>query len=131
MVKFDQSITLQDPRPCFGPNPYLAALGIVLLELSERKSFRQWKQEKGYYADLDNVIEKAQVASEWFDEAYSNMSEEYSCVVQHCLSSVFIPVHTKKTLADEGFREAVFRDIVYRLEREYTIFTTHIKQSVF
>ena len=55
------------------------------------------------------------------------MSEEYACAVQHCLSSVFIPVQLKKTLAEEGFREAVFRDIVHRLEREYSVFTTHIR----
>lgn len=127
MVESCQSITSADTKRSFGPNPYLVALGIILLELSERKSFSLWIQEKGHYEFSDNVIEKAQIASEWLDEAYGNMSEEYACAVQHCLSSVFIPVQPRKTLEDEGFREAVFRDIVHRLEREYSIFITPIK----
>ena len=126
MLQSNMETTPPDPKPAFGLNPYLLALGIILIELSERKSFSQWIQENGSREVSDNVLEKAQIGWEWFDEAYGNMSEEYACAVQHCLSCVFIPVQHKKTLADEGFREAVFRDVVHRLEREYSVFVTPV-----
>jgi len=125
VVQSNQSLTTPEPRPAFGPNPYLLSLGIVLLELSERKPFSQWIQEMGYSEVSDNVLEKARIAWEWFDAAYGNMSEEYARAVEHCLSSVFVALQHKKTLTDEGFRDAVFRDIVQRLEREYSRFVTH------
>jgi len=126
MVQSNEPVISPEARSAFGPNPYLLALGIILLELSERKSFSQWIEEKGYSEVSDNVLEKAQIAWEWFDAAYGNMSGEYARAVEHCLSSVFVDLQHKKTLTDEGFRDAVFRDIVQRLEREYSRFVTPV-----
>jgi hypothetical protein len=129
MIKFGKSPTPPDSQTSFVLNPYLVSLGIILLELSERKSFLEWISRRGDTSLPDNVMGKAIVAWEWFEEAYWNMSEEYAIAVQHCLKSSFTPVQPKRVLADEGFREAVYRDIVHRLQREYFIFTNPIKVS--
>lgn len=118
--------TSQDNHANFGLNPYLVELGIVLLELSERKLFCEWTKDNNTASLPDNVMEKAALAWEWFMQIYENMSTEYAIVVQLCLKSSFIPVQPTNTLADPAFRQAVYRDIVYRLERLYFIFINPI-----
>lgn len=111
-------------------NPYLVHLGIILLELSERKSFHEWINSRINTVVPETVISKAMAALEWFqEEAYWNMSEEYAIVVQHCLKSSFIPVQPNLSLVDEGFRDVVYRDIVHRLEKEYFTVMTPLKIS--
>jgi len=121
MVNFDKSYQSISTQSSFGLNPYLVALGIILLELSERKSFIE--RINGNEDITDNVIAKAIVAFDWFEEVRGDMSANYATVVHHCLKSSFIPVPAKMSLANEGFRGAVYRDIVQRLEAEYDTFT--------
>jgi hypothetical protein len=128
-IQLGESTAAQDDQVSFVLNPYLVSLGIILLELSERKSFHEWLRGRQDPGLPDNITGKAIIAWDWFDEAYWNMSEEYAIAVQHCLKSSFIPVQAKKTLSDEGFREAVYRDIVSRLQREYIISTTPLGVS--
>lgn len=125
----DSSHSMANTAHSFAFNPYLVALGIILLELSERKSFLEWTHENGIECDSDDVIDKAMAAFKWFGQSYGNMSEDYAIAVQHCLNSSFTPVQPNTTLADPGFRHAVYRDIVQRLEKEYFKFTTHIRVS--
>jgi hypothetical protein len=127
IIQLGDSTAAQDGQVRFVLNPYLVSLGIILLELSERKSFHEWLKGRQNTTLPDNVIGKATIAWDWFDEACWNMSEEYAIAVQYCLKSSFIPVQATKTLSDEGFREAVYRDIVSRLQREYIASTTPLR----
>jgi hypothetical protein len=105
-------------------NPYLVALGIILLELSERKSFSEWIDGRD---DIQlHVVDEARVGLFWLldDGAYENMSEDYAQVVQQCLTCSFTPVQPRRMLTDEEFREVAYRDIVRRLEMEWFTVTT-------
>lgn len=125
-------IRLGKPKTTLGEtqtflNPYLVALGIILLELSERKSFSEWVDGRDdIQLQSHDVVDKARAGLVWLleDGAYENMSEDYAQVVQQCLTCCFTPVQPRRTLTEEKFREVVYRDIVRRLEMEWVTVTT-------
>ena len=126
--KLGRSPPLYHPQVKMGVHPYLLPLGIILLELSERKSFSHWVNTR--YPDLpDNLTDKAKAAWEWYEEeASGNMSPQYATAVKNCLNSSYMGPFTpqKMTLMEEGFRDAVYREVVRRLEIAYIEFTKPI-----
>ena len=85
--------------------------------MSERKSF--FEHINGNDDITETVIGNAIAAFDWFEEVCGDMSANYATVVHHRVKSSFIPVSGKMSLAYERFREAVYGDIVQRLEAEY------------
>lgn len=112
-----------------GPNPYLVGLGIILLELSENKSFDEWLSGRDDCIFPEDNIAKSMLGKAWLEEivAGSRMSEQYTYVVQLCLTSTFCPVPSSTMLGNEGFREAVFCHILRPLEREYHNLTKELE----
>ena len=124
MINFDQPHALHHSPTKFGLNPYLVSLGIILLELSERKSFIEWLNGRDVTTPPEGVVDKAMTAYDWFEEVCirRNMSERYANVVHLCLKSAFPSIQMRPTFADEGFRDAVYHEIVRPLEVEYSSF---------
>jgi len=103
-------------------NPYLVALGIVLLELSEGKLLEVWLKDRSDITfDGTNVLDRANAARTWLmeDAKTTNKIEAYAKVITRCLDCSFNPPVQIKTLTNASFREAVYRDIVFQLERMY------------
>jgi hypothetical protein len=124
MIKLGSgSVEVDDPQPTFALNPYLIALGILLLELSEKKSFVEWINSGHGSNRMDSIVERATIASLWLKEALGRrkMSDTYAAVVQLCLFSSFTPVQLSTSLEDEEFRNAVYRHILRPLEEEYEV----------
>lgn len=121
MVNLDSSVSHRPP--VIFVNPYLVALGITLLELSERTSFIKWSG-----AEIpEDVTAKAALAWEWLDNVSGNMSVDYASAVQLCLKSPLTPGQTKLSLDHEEFRDEVCREIVQRLETNYLNFITPLQ----
>jgi hypothetical protein len=106
-------------------NPYLVALGIILIELWIGKSFAEWLNENNKPFVPNSITEKARLAEEWLvtREVLRNMPSEYSQIVQSCLHCSFSIVQPTRTLSDGKFRAVVYNDVVRRLEAVYKIFT--------
>jgi hypothetical protein len=59
MINFTNSSRCHDTQASFGPNPYLVALGIILLELSEKRSFLEWIKSRPDINLTDSCVLKA------------------------------------------------------------------------
>lgn len=132
IIKFDESLALSPTTHTNFLNPYLVALGIILLELSEGISFLEWVSGRNDISlQTDDILNKADVASKWLEESKDakHMSEAYAEVVRLCLECSFMPVQPKsqRTLSNERFREEVYRDVVQQLEKVYETFTNPLK----
>lgn len=128
MSKIGYSLPSCHTQVRLGVHPYLLALGIMLVELSERRPFSHWVSSS-YAIPPENLMDKAKAAWEWFEEeASGNMSSQYATAVKHCLNSSYMGSFLPKrmTLMDEGFRDAVYREVVCRLEKAYIEFTEPI-----
>jgi hypothetical protein len=116
-------------------NPYLVALGIILLELSEGKSFAKWISEKQIHIEPDDVQDKASVAWKWVDEdaKLRNVGPVYGKIIKRYLECSFTSVQPQnyKNLDYEPFREAVSSDIVHPLEMIYDAVTNPLKHDVY
>lgn len=112
-----------------GFHPDLVTLGIILLELSEKKSISQWYSETFGGSLPPDIRGKAEAAWDWFeDDASERMSPHYAVAFKHCFNVHFLgsfPPH-RMTLADDSFREAVYSQIVRRLERAWSEYITPI-----
>jgi len=115
-------------------NPYLVALGIMLLELSEGKSFAEWISEKHISIEADDVQDKASVAWKWVDQdaKLRNVGPVYGKVIKRCLECSFTSVQplSHKNLDYGPFREAVYSDVVHPLEMIYDAVTNPLKHGV-
>lgn len=115
-------------------NPYLVALGILLLELSQGKSFAEWISGRSDITiPTDDIKDKACVASKWLSEdAKFNVGEAYSEVVKRCLECSLTPVQPQKerTFTNEKFREAVYCNIIAQLENICDTFNNPLKLLV-
>lgn len=112
-------------------NPYTVALGIILLELSEGKSLLQWISERtDINIQADDVKNKASLAWKWLteDAKLKLGGEPYSTVVKRCLQCSFTSAQpqSQRSLSNETFRDAVYRDVVHQLEDIYEMVTTPI-----
>jgi hypothetical protein len=115
-----------------GFHPDLVALGIMLLELSEKQLIHQWYYQKFSAALPEEVKDKAYAAWRWFEnDACERMAPHYRLAFRSCLSVYELDVFPVKrmTLADERFREAVFRNIVLHLEEAYLDYTKPLTLS--
>jgi hypothetical protein len=128
LIRFDEST-----RPFENPvdilNPYLVALGIVLLELWEWKSFQQWRKEATHVTfPAENIIDVSRAAMIWLEEREGErkMSPAYANVVRCCLKCSFDPI--QRTLTDEEFQFAVYCDIVQTLDSVYQVFINPCRQ---
>ena len=136
MLKFGSSSQSETCYPAFGPNPYLVALGIVLLELWERRSFDDWTKSRSNNSLPENhtLMDRAVAGIEWLRTAVTYPmadNEEYAKVVQRCLYSSLEPVQPSRELTNQGFHEAVYNQIVAPLERLYlTVTTTQLPMKV-
>lgn len=136
----------RDPMPlptlCYHPD--LVSIGIMLLELSEKKSIHQWWQEQtskrnpgpsAFFSGPlpEDVQGKAEASWRWFedDSVAERMAFQYRQAFRCCLNVYALDIFPKRrmTLVDEGFREAVFRNIVVLLEEAYLAHTTYINGS--
>jgi len=105
--------------PLNGFHPDLVALGIILLELSEKKPISQWWKEQT----------SQPLPVDWYEEeASERMSSSYRWAFRHCLNvdSLDIVVRERMTFADAGFRDTVYQNIVVRLETAYKEYTKPI-----
>jgi hypothetical protein len=121
MIPFGESPSQHENQERMGPNPYLVGLGIILLELSENQLFDEWLRDKNVEIPRENTIERSIRGKAWLEEivARTRMSEQYAYVVQLCLTCAFNPVPRSQKLINEGFREAVYSQILVPLEKEY------------
>jgi hypothetical protein len=135
MLNFDDpsEASYRPTWDCSGQNPYLVALGIILLELSQKKLFSEWLDSKSI-SRPDDIISKSARAWDWLRESLMGhghtISEDYAAVVQLCLFSTFNPVPRRVDLCDEEFREAVYRFILYPLEKEYMTVKIHLGEQL-
>jgi hypothetical protein len=116
----------------FGLHPDLVALGILLLELSEKKLFREWWNEQLFpEAFPEDISSKARAAWRWYEHASERMTPKYCRAFRRCLNAHDLEIRPAKrmTLADEGFREAVFRHIVSYLEETYFDYIKPLEDS--
>jgi hypothetical protein len=129
--KIGHTLPLDHPRSQWGVHPDLLALGIILLELSERKSFSDWTNRNYATSPPEELIPKADFARKWFDEAEGNMSTLYATAVKHCLNSAYLESFGsgKMMLTDVEFKDAVYRGIVCLLEQAYSEFITPIDST--
>lgn len=128
VVKFDEPTRLLE-NPVDIVNPYLVALGIVLLELWEWKSFQQWTNGRGDLKfRMESLIDVAGAALKWLEEweDQRKMSTSYAQVVRRCLNCSFNPM--QRTLTDEEFQDAVYRDIVQTLDTVYEAYTNPLER---
>jgi hypothetical protein len=114
------------PKPTIaGQHPDLVTLGIVLMELSQNKCLRQWCEEnfQNNLADDDSsLVRKVDAAWKWYEQEVSWRMEwniEYCTAIKLCLDARFLGNFTpqRMTLKDKGFREAIYRQIVVRLQK--------------
>jgi hypothetical protein len=108
------TVGLESPeRRNTGPNPYLLNLGIILLELSQNRSFEDWLHDRGCEAPKD-ACEKLFMASEWLLENKTRhvVSPRYADVVEQSLLRLGSP-----SLGD-GTWEAVYKRILQPLKEE-------------
>jgi hypothetical protein len=102
-------------------NPYIVELGIILLELSERRLFQEWCNGRSLRAV--DLKDRAVAALEWLKQEakFKNVGEKYQEIVTLCLKCSFTPVQPKgqRTLSNERFRKVIHRDVVKRLEEIY------------
>jgi len=119
--------------PINGHHPDLVALGIMLLELSEKKSISQWWVEQTFSEPLPaNLDGRVKAACKWYEEeASERMNPSYRWAFRHCLNVYSLDIVPRKrmTFADAGFRNAVYRNIVTRLEDAYKEYTEPIAAS--
>ena len=121
MISFQESPLTHENKDDLGPNPYLVGLGIILLELSEDKSFHEWLSRRNDNILPENTINKSILGQTWLKEILSRtrMSEQYIDIILLCLTSVFYPILPSTALDNEEFREAVYHKILLPLEKEY------------
>ncbi len=116
-----------------GHHPDLVALGIILLELSEKKPISKWYADRTFGGTLpDDIRGKAEAAWDWFEEdASERMSPHYAIALKHCLNAHFLGpfAPNSMTLANEGFREAVYCRIVLHLEKAWSEYTKPLTNS--
>jgi len=121
-VKFATPPATEKRCDSFTPNPYLVALGIIFLELSQKKLFSGWLKTRNW--DLpEEVMNRANYAIAWLKEAFNQgkIDRSYATIVQRCLTSAFDPVVCSNSLEDEELREAVYHKILEPLKKEYLI----------
>lgn len=108
-------------KTSFGINPYLVGLGIILLELSENRSLHDWLKDRNDNTLPETILDRFVLGRKWLADAVGRkkMSDQYASVVQLCLNSTFDPVPSSTELDDEGFRKAVYDQILLPLGREY------------
>jgi hypothetical protein len=83
-----------------------------------------WLEErKDIEVDLRDVMDKAAIALKWLkeDATMTKRIPGYREVIELCLQCSFTPPLRAKTLLDADFQEAVYRDIVCKLESIYKI----------
>jgi hypothetical protein len=106
-----------------GKHPDLVSLGIVLMELSQNKTLREWYEAQSQVRMVDdNILAKAEVAWKWYDEEVwptMNWNEDYCEAIKLCFDTRFLGnlPPQRQTLNDKGFREAFYNQIVYRLQK--------------
>jgi hypothetical protein len=130
--KLDQSTRPPRTLARLGYHPDLVTLGIILLELSEKKSISKWYDQTFGVSFPDDIRDKAAAAWEWFEnDAYERMSPHYEAAFKHCFHTHFLGSFpsNRMTLADEGFREAVYCHIVLHLEKAWSEYTTRLTYS--
>ena len=113
-------------------NPYLVALGIILLELSEGKSFAQWiRERKDISIETNDIQDKASVAWKWVKEdarlRYGGLI--YRKVIERCLECSFSSTQVLNlgSLDNAPFREAIYVDVVHPLETIFNAFTNPLQ----
>lgn len=131
IIKFDESSASSPNTHANFLNPYLVALGIILLELSEGIPFLEWINGRNDISLQSNdILNRADIASKWLEESKDakHMSETYADVVRLCLECSFTLVQpSQRTLTNEKFREAVYRGVVQQLEKVYDTFTNPLR----
>jgi hypothetical protein len=117
-VSLQDAPSLHVNQSIFKVNPFLVGLGIILLELSVNMSFQEWRTRN---KSTDDTTDMASLGRAWLREISSRkgVSDEYALVVQRCLTSAFGTYTPTLELADSGFREIVYREILLPLEAEY------------
>lgn len=121
MISFGGSLSVHKNKTSFGINSYLVGLGIILLELSENRSLHDWLKDRNDNTLPETILDKFVLGRKWLADAVGRkkMSDQYASVVQLCLNSTFDPVPSSTELDDEGFRKAVYDQILLPLGREY------------
>lgn len=117
-------------------NPYLVGLGIILLELSEGKSFAQWVSErKDISVQTSDIQDKASVAWKWAkeDARLRCGGPVYRKVIERCLGCSFTSTHplNHQTLDSAHLREAIYDDVVHPLEKIFNAFTNPLELERF
>ena len=117
-------------------NPYLVGLGIILLELSEGKSFAQWISErKDITVQTGDIQDKASVAWKWVkeDARLRCGGPVYRKVIERCLECSFTSTHplNHQTLDSAHLREAIYEDVVHPLEKIFNAFTNPLELEQF
>lgn len=131
---FDGSNPPSETRPILGLHPDLIALGIILLELSEKKLIKQWWVEQKLDTDFpDDLQGKAQAAWRWFDDVSEKMNAHYRRAFMCCLNAHALDIvpRSEMTLANQRFREAFFHHIVLHLEDAYIEYAKEVTQWTF
>lgn len=113
-----------------GHHPDLISLGIVLIELSENKSIFRWYEERFGTSLPDNMLANVEAAWQWFEEEVSwgmEWNQYYCKAIKLCLIAHFLGHFTpqRMTFTDDGFREAVYRQILLRLQKASDEFFGH------
>jgi hypothetical protein len=115
-------------------NVDLLSLGIVLLELAEKKSFQYWysyRKAKGEPLPEDLYV-RNMIALDWWSEA-DTMEPAYAEAVKRCLSPEGMLwghiTRQRTTLDDEEFRKAFYRQVVQNLEKAWREFSTKIVRA--
>jgi len=113
-------------------SPYIVELGILLLELSQGRTFQEWVMERGDITLRPHDIkDRAAGALAWLegDSRFPCVGPAYPEIIELCLKCSFTPVQAKdrRTLRDEVFRQVVYRDVVKKLESMYYTMTNPLK----
>jgi hypothetical protein len=117
--KIGEQAQSSETPPTAGYLPELIALGIILLELSEKRLISHWYEHKFGTSLPGDLLGRATAAWKWYEEGpYERMSPRYAEAFKLCMNVHFLCAipPPKMTLSDERFREAVYRKIVLRLQ---------------
>lgn len=105
------------------PRPMILALGVLLMEVWTRRTYKDWLEEyKKAYPDDVEEMEPTELARIWHQEAEDEMTTRYGQVVLTCLNFDLGLQQARPGWDDRDLRLAVCANVIQPLREECEVF---------
>jgi hypothetical protein len=127
-IDVDQPLVLQsfcDKAPKgsseYKPRLMLLELGILLMEIWNGETLGAFAKR---HSDIDNVepLMRREIATEWYDETWEQMTNNYGGVVNTCMAFALDYNRKMQTWEDEDLRKSVCAKIISPLNEDCMAF---------